>query len=118
MSMPQRENSVLLDKLESGLLAYETEQGLFHARASGWQRFHLLWTFRNFNSLPVPLLSVREQKLVDGLYRTNRIHLTNHPRQDFIIGTIEQYRPTAAPEAVARKKQSPAAIAPTPEQKK
>ena len=102
---------MLLDKLESGLLTYETEQGLFHAQASGWQRFHLLWTFRNFNSLPVKLLKAREQRLVESLYRTKLIHLRNHPGQDLVIGTVEHYKPTPVLEAVAAKKDLPTAMA-------
>jgi len=109
---------VLLDKLESGLLAYETEQGLFHAQASGCQRFHLLWTFRNFNSLPVKLLNAREQRLVESLYRTKLIRLPNHPARDFVIGTVEQYKPTAVLESFTPKNNLPAAIAPSPERKK
>jgi outer membrane biosynthesis protein TonB len=111
------ENSVLLDKLESGLLAYETEQGLFHAQASGWQRFHLLWTFRNFNSLPVKLLKAREQRLVESLYRTKLIHLPNHPGQDLVIGTVEHYKPTPVLDAITAKNDLPAAIAPPLETK-
>lgn len=107
---------MLLDKLESGLLAYETEQGLFHAQASGWQRFHLLWTFRNFHSLPVKLLNPGEQRLVESLYRTKLTRLPN-PNRDFVIGTVEQYKPTPVLEAVASRINIPAAIAPSLETK-
>jgi outer membrane biosynthesis protein TonB len=110
------ENSVLLDKLESGWLAYETEQGLFHAQASRWQRFHLLWTFRNFNSLPVKLLNAREQRLIESLYRTKLIRMSDHPGRDFVIGTVEKYKPTPVPETVISAS-LPANIAPAIETK-
>jgi periplasmic protein TonB len=108
---------VLLDKLESGLLAYETHQGLFHAQASGWQRFHLLWTFRNFNSLPLKLLNAREQKLVDSLYRTSLIRLPHHPGRDVVIGRVEQYKPTPEIEAALPKKDASDTIELAPERK-
>jgi periplasmic protein TonB len=109
---------VLFNKLESGLVAYETERGLFHAQAAGWQRFHLLWTFRNFNSLPVKLLNAREQRLVEDLYRTKLVHLPKHPNRDFVIGTVEQYRPAPVPETVVPKENLTRVVAPIPEKKK
>ena len=47
---------MLLAKLESGLLGFETEHGFVFVQPSGWQRVHLLWTFRNFQSLSIKLL--------------------------------------------------------------
>ena len=108
---------MLSNKLESGLIAYETEQGLFHAQASGWQRFNLLWTFRHFSSLPVKLLNAREQRLVEDLYRTKLVHLPKHPNREFVIGTVEQYRPESLPQTETPKEKLIRVVTPAPERK-
>ena len=87
---------MLLDKLQSDLLAYETEQGSAHVRVSGRQRLYLLWTFRNFNSLPVKSLNARQQRLVENLYlRNSGRFLPSHPGRDAVVGTVEKFRLTS-----------------------
>jgi TonB family protein len=87
---------VLLDKLQSDFLAYETEQGSAHVRISGRQRLYLLWTFRNFNSLPVKSLNARQQRLVENLYlRNSGRFLPSHPGRDAVVGTVEKFRLTS-----------------------
>ena len=87
---------MLLDKLQSDFLAYETEQGSAHVRVSGRQRLYLLWTFRNFNSLPVKSLNARQQRLVENLYlRNSGCFLPSRPGRDAVVGTVEKFRLTS-----------------------
>jgi protein TonB len=59
---------MLLDRLESGYLLFETEQGLVRVDLSRMQRIYLLWTFRNFRQLSLPLLNGRQRRLVNDLF--------------------------------------------------
>lgn len=70
-----------------------------HAQASGWARIYLLWTFRNFRSLPQKVLNPRQQELITALYRTAS---QTSPRQfdDALIGTVEEFiQPACVPAA-------------------
>jgi TonB family protein len=71
-------------------LAFDTGRGLVYAQASGWARIYLLWTFRNFRSLPQKVLNPRQQELITTLYRTAS---QKSPRQfdDALIGTVEEF---------------------------
>jgi hypothetical protein len=59
---------VLLNKLESGLLLFQTPQGLVAVEPTFWQRVYLLWTFRNFRQLSLPLLNPRQTALINDLF--------------------------------------------------
>ena len=74
------------------LVAFDTGRGLVYAPASGWARIYLLWTFRNFHSLPQKVLNPRQQELITTLYRTAT---QKAPRQfdDALIGTVEGFIP-------------------------
>jgi TonB family protein len=76
------------------LVAFDTGRGLVYAQASGWARVYLLWTFRNFRSLPQKVLNPRQQELITALYRTSS---QTSPRQfdDALIGTVEGFIPPA-----------------------
>ena len=60
---------VLLNKLESGFLLFQTQQGLVAVEPSFWERVYLLWTFRNFRELSLPLLNSRQTALINNLFR-------------------------------------------------
>src|ERR1019366_9544074 len=81
---------MLLAKLKSGLLGFETEHGLVFVQPSGWQRVHLLWTFRNFQSLSIKLLSARQVRLVESLYQTGAMTSPVRPDLEFVIGMVEE----------------------------
>jgi TonB family protein len=101
---------VLLDKLQSDYLVYETEQGSAHVRVSGRERLYLLWTFRNFNSLPVKSLNGRQQRLVENLYlRNSDCFLRSDPGRDAVVGTVEAFRMTlrGASTAAAKRQKTP-----------
>jgi TonB family protein len=76
------------------LVAFDTGRGVVHAQAFGWARIYLLWTFRNFHSLPYKVLNPRQQELITALYRTAS---QTSPRQfdDALIGTVEEFLPPA-----------------------
>jgi len=76
---------------ERVFLAFDTGRGLAYVQASGWQRAYLLWTFRNFRSLPQNILNTRQHKLVETLYCATSIN----PREldeDTLIGTVDDFR--------------------------
>jgi outer membrane biosynthesis protein TonB len=81
-------------------LAFDTGRGLVYAPASGWQRAYLLWTFRNFRSLPQKVLNPRQQELIATLYRTACLK-SAHELDGAVIGTIEgTYQPVPLPAPV------------------
>ncbi len=80
---------MLLDKLEFGLVAFKTDDGVFYVRPSGWQRLYLLWTFRHFHKLQVRLLNRRQRRLVEHLYRSGSARLSGRQERTHIIGGIE-----------------------------
>ncbi len=80
---------MLLDKLESGIVALETEYGPVYVQPSGWQRLYLLWTFRHFNSLPLKTLNSRQRKLVERLPRCGARGLWSGLDRMQVIGTVE-----------------------------
>jgi TonB family protein len=84
---------LLLDKLESGILALETECGSVYVQASGWERLYLLWTFRHFNSLPLKTLNSRQRRLVQRLPRCSTSGLWGRPDHLQVIGTVEGATP-------------------------
>jgi outer membrane biosynthesis protein TonB len=99
---------LLLDKLESGILALETECGSVYVQASGWERLYLLWTFRHFNSLPLKTLNSRQQRLVQRLPRCGSRTPHSTPDRTQVIGTVEgatvPYLPVVEP--IATKAES------------
>ncbi len=82
-------NSLLLDKLESGIVALETEYGPVYVQPSGWERLYLLWTFRHFNSLPLKTLNSRQRRLVERLPRCGTRSLRSGVDGLRVIGTVE-----------------------------
>ena len=63
---------MLLDKLVDGVLQVESPIGPRYIRPTFLQRASLVWTFRNFESLPQAVLSGREQRMIDHLCREHR----------------------------------------------
>ncbi len=56
-----------IDKLTNGVLQVDTLIGPRFIRPDLFERAYLLWIFRNFESLPQQVLSVRQQRLIDRL---------------------------------------------------
>ena len=97
---------VSMGRLESGLLLFETPQGLVHVELSFKERVALLWTFRNFRRLSTPLLNARENALVNTLYRSRARVLSSSYDPSIVIGVVEDFEPSMevmAPEVVPQK---------------
>ena len=115
---------MLLDKLESGFLLFETPQGLVGVQLSLRQRLYLLWTFRNFRQLSVALLNSRQRALVHALFH-NHADVVSHSHDPLlVIGVVEKFVPPPV-ETLAEKEErqeepveevvaQPAEIAPSP----
>ncbi len=93
------------------LVALDTDQGVVYAPASGWDKVCLLWTFRNFRSLPQTVLSPRQQQLIASLYRETSGYPSNELHQAAIVGTVEGFRPSSLPSlAASTKSRKPASV--------
>jgi hypothetical protein len=87
-----------IEKLAAGVLQVDTPIGPRYLRPNFTQRAHLLWTFRNFSSLPQQVLSPREQRLIDRLYGERAfvsMPAVGAPDRP-VIGRIERRVPTQA----------------------
>lgn len=88
---------VLLERLESGLLLFETPQGLLSVELSLWQRAYLLWTFRNFRRLSLPLLNSRQAAMVRSIAQKNPARSSRRYEASLVIGVVENFKlPMAA----------------------
>jgi len=88
---------VFVDRLESGFLLFETQQGLVRVELSLRQRIYLLWTFRNFRQLPVPLLNQHQRTLVNELFRNHGEVVSHLHDPSLVIGMVENFVPTKVP---------------------
>jgi TonB family protein len=84
---------VFLNKLQSGFLLFETQQGLVRVELSLGQRIYLLWTFRNFRQLSIPLLNPRQRTLVNALFRNNAGIVSHSHNPLPVIGVVENFVP-------------------------
>jgi TonB family protein len=88
---------VLLERLESGLLLFETPQGRVPVELSLWQRAYLLWTFRNFRRLSLPLLNSRQASMVRTIAQKNAGSISRSYDPSLVIGVVESFKlPTVA----------------------
>ena len=88
---------VFLDRLQSGFLLFETQQGLVRVELSLKQRIYLLWTFRNFHQLSIPLLNSRQRALVNALFRKNAGVVSHLHSRTLAIGVVENFVPPPVP---------------------
>jgi hypothetical protein len=110
---------VLLNKLESGFLLLQTERGLVAVEPSFWQRVYLLWTFRNFRQLSLPLLNPRQTALINNLFRQRAAAVSNDYEPSLEIGVVENFVPPVieiAATLAAKTEASPAVKTKLPEQ--
>ena len=82
---------MFLDKLESGFLLFQTRQGMVRVELSLWQRIYLLWTFRNFRRLSIPLLNSRQRTLVNALFHNNEGAVSHSYDPLLVIGVVENF---------------------------
>jgi protein TonB len=93
---------VVLDKLESGYLLFETERGLVRTELSFRQRFYFLWMFRHFRQLSMPVLSARQRAEINALYHRNSGIAHDVDEDSPVIGMIENFVPPATAEVTAK----------------
>src|ERR1700676_3271346 len=84
---------VFLNRLQSGFLLFETQHGLVRVELSLWQRLYLLWTFRNFRQLSIPLLNPRQRTLVNALFRSTAGVVSHSHNPLPVIGVVENFVP-------------------------
>ena len=84
-----------IDKLTDGVLELDTPIGPRYVQPNLAQRAYLIWTFRNFFSLPQQVLHPRERRLVDRLWSQSRfVSLSAMGAPDRpVIGRIERRAP-------------------------
>jgi hypothetical protein len=63
---------MLIDKLADGVLEIDTPIGPRYVQPNFAERAYLLWTFRNFFSLPQEVLRPWQQRLVERLWSESR----------------------------------------------
>jgi hypothetical protein len=61
-----------IEKLTDGVLELDTPIGPRYVEPNLVERAYLIWTFRNFFSLPQQVLRPWERRLIDRLLRENR----------------------------------------------
>ncbi len=93
------------------LVALDTGRGVVYAPASGWDKVCLLWTFRNFRSLPQNVLSPRQQHLIAALHRAASDYPANERHHAAIVGTVEGFKPSSLPSlAASAQSRKPATV--------
>jgi hypothetical protein len=82
------------DKFLSGVLRVLTPLGPRYLRPTPLQRIYLLWVFRNFQTLPLKVLSSRQQRMIERMCDANRFVSMGIGVDDApLIGTLEQRPP-------------------------
>ena len=106
-----------IQKLVHGVLELDTPIGPRYLQPNFVQRALLLWTFRNFCSLPQQVLRPSERRLIDCLCGENRFVSRNaNGASDLpIIGRIERRAP-AAVEVLPLRKPASSSESPMAEQ--
>lgn len=76
-------------KIRTGLVELRTNVGSVYVSPSFWERIYLLWTFRNFHSLPKQVLNRHQQQLIDKLCKAEIVSRTGPIARTSIIGAVE-----------------------------
>jgi hypothetical protein len=94
-----------MEKLTDGVLEIETPIGPRYVQPNLVQRAYLMWTFRNFFSLPQQVLRPRERRLIDRLWSENKFvsFSTVGAHDRLVIGRIERRAPAQAEVLPIRK---------------
>jgi hypothetical protein len=86
-----------LEKIYAGVLRVQTPLGPRYLKPSLFQRLHLLWVFRNFQTLPLKVLSRRQQRLIEAMCADNRFVSLGAGFDDApLLGTLEQRPPLSS----------------------
>src|SRR5713226_5173075 len=91
------------EKLFSGVLRVQTPLGPRYLKPSLAQRLYLLWIFRNFQTLPVKVLTSRQQRMMESMCSSNGFVSFGLGVDDApLLGTLEQRPPVPAQAAPRR----------------
>src|SRR5271165_130752 len=85
-----------MEKLSQGVLRVLTPLGPRYLHPSFAQRLYLLWIFRNFETLPVKVLSPRQQRRIDAMCARHGFVSVLEPNGLWdtpLLGTLEQRPP-------------------------
>ena len=84
-----------MEKLSAGVLRVLTPLGPRYLSPKFWQRVYLLWIFRNFQTLPVKVLSPFQLRFIEAMGRNQGFAQSSfHGFEDVpILGTLEQRPP-------------------------
>ena len=89
-----------MEKLFLGVLRVLTPLGPRYLNPSFTQRLYLLWIFRNFETLPIKVLSSRQQRRIDAMCARHGFLSVLEPNglvDTPLLGTFEQRPPVASP---------------------
>lgn len=81
--------SAMPQKIRTGLVELRTHVGSVYVVPSFWERIYLLWTFRNFHSLPKQVLNRHQQQLIDKLCGAEIVRCPGSIARTSIIGAVE-----------------------------
>jgi hypothetical protein len=87
---------VWIERLLYGVLRVLTPLGPRYLSPSFLERVYLLWTFRNFTSLPLVVLNHRQQNLVGRLCSQQKfvsLPFENSTFEQPLIGTVQRLSP-------------------------
>lgn len=80
---------VVGQKIRSRLLELRTNCGLLYVSPSFWERLYLLWTFRNFDRLPLQVLNRHQKELIQELSRKAIVAKKGPLARSSLIGSVE-----------------------------
>ncbi len=93
-----------IEKLTDGVIELDTPIGSRYVQPNLVERAYLIWTFRNFFSLPQQVLRPWERRLIDRLWSQNRFVALDAGAADRpIIGRVERRAPAKAEVVPIRK---------------
>jgi hypothetical protein len=94
---------MLFEKLLYGVLRVNTPLGPRWVKPSFMQRVHLIWIFRNFQTLPAAVLSRGQQRRIERMCQERGFfpQFANGGWEEFVVlGTLEQ-RPQSEDQHIA-----------------
>jgi hypothetical protein len=92
-----------IEKLFFGVLRVLTPLGPRYLKPTFGQRLYLLWVFRNFEALPVKVLTLRQRRFVETMWAEDRFVSFGLGVDDApLLGTLEQRPPISEATAPRR----------------
>jgi len=95
-----------METLFEGVLRVLTPLGPRYVKPSFSERLYLLWIFRNFHTLPVKVLSSRQQRWIENICTQHgfiSLHAVSGSWEARVVGTLEQRPPVEVADLPARR---------------